>query len=86
MFGPIKSGKQGNGNGLLRRLKNNINTQSSSKMPAIDREQSEHAKSKETLRTIDDPYHSVKHVSSKVAMLVMNEGTDKKKRPALPLQ
>jgi hypothetical protein len=69
MFGPIKSGKHNAGSGMLRRLKNNINTQSGAKMPAIEREESEQARLKETLRVSEDPYHSVKHVSSKGNLL-----------------
>jgi hypothetical protein len=54
-------------------------------MPAIKRDEDDLTKSKETLKVGEDPYLSVKDVTSnKISLLETMEKIDNKKRPAIP--
>jgi hypothetical protein len=54
-------------------------------MPAIEREETDQTISKESLKAGEEPYLTVKHVTSKGSLLAL-ETNDKKKRPAIPFQ
>ena len=54
-------------------------------MPALERKESDQTMSKESLKAGEDPYLSVKHVTSKGSLLAV-EKNDNKKRPAIPFQ
>lgn len=54
-------------------------------MPALERKESDQTMSKESLKAGEDPYLSVKHITSKGSLLAVDKN-DNKKRPAIPFQ